>query len=52
MLDWWLLALVAIDASSLWVLIELGFRRGTDGENDYGPDPLQDPRSRRSPRDH
>jgi uncharacterized membrane protein YhaH (DUF805 family) len=25
---------------SLWVLIELGFQRGTVGDNKYGPDPL------------
>ncbi|MGI9413075.1 MAG: DUF805 domain-containing protein [Hyphomicrobiales bacterium] len=25
----------------IWALIELGFLRGTDGANDYGPDPLQ-----------
>ena len=24
----------------IWALIELGFLRGTDGPNDYGPDPL------------
>lgn len=25
----------------IWALIELGFLRGTDGSNEYGPDPLQ-----------
>jgi uncharacterized membrane protein YhaH (DUF805 family) len=25
---------------ALWYLIECGFLRGTDGNNDYGPDPL------------
>ncbi len=25
---------------SLWMLIELGFLRGSDGPNKYGPDPL------------
>jgi uncharacterized membrane protein YhaH (DUF805 family) len=25
---------------SLWALIELGFLRGTVGDNRYGPDPL------------
>ncbi len=35
----WLLVLVAA-ALSLWGLIELGFLRGTDGDNEYGPDPL------------
>ncbi len=36
---WWVLVLAGA-ALSLWGLIELGFRRGTDGANDYGPDPL------------
>lgn len=36
---WWLLVLTGA-VLSLWGLIELGFRRGTDGENEYGPDPL------------
>jgi uncharacterized membrane protein YhaH (DUF805 family) len=37
---WWILVLIG---SVLWIwgLIELGFRRGTDGDNDYGPDPLR-----------
>lgn len=25
----------------IWALVELGILKGTDGENDYGPDPLQ-----------
>jgi uncharacterized membrane protein YhaH (DUF805 family) len=25
----------------VWFLIELGFMRGTDGANEYGPDPLE-----------
>ena len=28
-------------AIGIWCLIELGFLRGTDGPNQYGPDPLQ-----------
>ncbi len=36
---WWMLVLVGC-ALSLWGLIELGFLRGTDGDNDYGPAPL------------
>lgn len=28
---------------SLWILIELGFLRGTSGANRFGPDPLQPP---------
>jgi uncharacterized membrane protein YhaH (DUF805 family) len=27
-------------ALSLWALVELGFLRGTAGENHFGPDPL------------
>lgn len=25
---------------SIWALVDLGFLKGTDGPNDYGPDPL------------
>ncbi|MCF6200418.1 MAG: DUF805 domain-containing protein [Hyphomicrobiaceae bacterium] len=32
---------VIILTYSLWMLIELGFRKGTIGDNKYGPDPLQ-----------
>ena len=32
---WWVTIIVG-----LWFLIELGFLRGTTGENSYGPDPL------------
>ena len=39
---WWILFLIGA-VLSLWGLIELGFRRGTDGENDYGPDPIRKP---------
>jgi uncharacterized membrane protein YhaH (DUF805 family) len=40
--EWWLLALLAF-AFSLWGLIEMGFRRGSPGDNDYGPGPaMQD----------
>jgi uncharacterized membrane protein YhaH (DUF805 family) len=28
-------------AFSVWALVELGFLRGTDGPNRFGPDPLQ-----------
>jgi len=38
----WILAFFAIGIG-LAFLIELGFRRGTDGENRYGPDPLGGP---------
>ncbi len=36
---WWVLVLIG-SVLTIWGLIELGFRRGTDGENDYGPDPV------------
>jgi len=26
---------------AVWFIIELGFLKGTDGQNDYGPDPLE-----------
>jgi uncharacterized membrane protein YhaH (DUF805 family) len=35
----WLLNLVDI-VVGLWFLVELGFLRGTEGDNQYGPDPL------------
>jgi uncharacterized membrane protein YhaH (DUF805 family) len=28
-------------AISVWALVELGFLRGTPGDNAYGPDPLR-----------
>ena len=40
--EWWVVALVSF-ALSLWGVIEIGFRRGTDGENEYGPDPIGKP---------
>ena len=37
---WWsLIALVPI-IGGFWMLIELGFLRGTEGSNNYGPDTL------------
>lgn len=36
---WWsLLGLIPI--VGIWVIIECGFLRGTEGPNNYGPDPL------------
>ncbi len=35
-----LLITLVIGAVALWFLIELGFRRGVEGPNRYGPDPL------------
>jgi uncharacterized membrane protein YhaH (DUF805 family) len=37
---WWALVLIGT-VLTIWGLIELGFRRGTDGDNEYGPDPLR-----------
>jgi uncharacterized membrane protein YhaH (DUF805 family) len=37
---WWtLIALVPI-IGGIWMLVEVGFLRGTPGANKYGPDPL------------
>lgn len=32
--------ILAVPIVSLWPTIELGFLKGTEGENKYGPDPL------------
>lgn len=37
---WWLLVLVIPVLGPLWMFVELGLRRGTTGENHFGPDPL------------
>ena len=37
----WLLVLLIPVLGPLWALVELGLRRGTAGENRYGPDPLE-----------
>jgi len=37
----WFLALVLPVIGPLWMIFELGFRRGTPGENQYGEDPLE-----------
>jgi uncharacterized membrane protein YhaH (DUF805 family) len=37
----WLLLLLIPVIGPLWALFELGLRRGTPGENQYGQDPLQ-----------
>jgi uncharacterized membrane protein YhaH (DUF805 family) len=36
---WWLLVILIPFIGPIWVLIEMGFLRGTRGWNDYGPDP-------------
>ena len=40
---WLLLALIPV-FGPLWLLVDLGFLRGTRGENRYGDDPLEDHR--------
>lgn len=36
---WWILIAFIPLVGGIWQLIELGLLRGTDGANDYGPDP-------------
>ncbi len=38
----WLLILAVPVLGPLWIAIELAFFKGSDGENQYGPDPLDD----------
>jgi uncharacterized membrane protein YhaH (DUF805 family) len=39
---WWsLIGLVPL-IGGIWLLVELGFLRGTEGPNKYGPDPISD----------
>ena len=38
---WWTLISLVPVIGGLWMLIELGFLRGTDGDNQYGRDPLK-----------
>ena len=37
---WWVLIGLIPVIGWIWLLIELGFLPGTDGPNQYGPDPL------------
>jgi uncharacterized membrane protein YhaH (DUF805 family) len=39
---WWSLILFIPIIGGIWMLIELGFLRGTEGANRYGPDPIAD----------
>ena len=36
---WWILICLIPIVGGIWQLVELGCLRGTDGSNDYGPDP-------------
>ena len=38
---WFLLVWLVPLLGPIWMVIELGFLRGTDGPNRFGPDPLQ-----------
>jgi len=38
---WWTLILLVPVIGGLWMLIECGFLRGTDGPNRFGADPLR-----------
>ena len=37
---WWTLIMFVPIIGSIWLLVELGFLRGTPGANRFGPDPL------------
>ena len=37
---WWSLIVLVPILGAIWILVELGFLRGTEGPNQYGPDPL------------
>jgi len=39
---WWSLILLIPIVGPIWMLVELGFLRGTEGTNNYGPDPIVD----------
>lgn len=38
---WWTLILLVPIVGWIWGVIELGFLEGTNGPNEYGPDPLR-----------
>jgi uncharacterized membrane protein YhaH (DUF805 family) len=37
---WWILIALIPIIGGIWALVENGFLKGTDGPNQYGPDPL------------
>lgn len=37
---WWTLIILIPFIGGIWALVELGFLRGTEGANQFGPDPL------------
>ena len=38
---WWILIVFIPIIGPIWYLVEVGFIKGTDGENRFGPDPLK-----------
>ena len=38
---WWILIELIPIIGPIWAFVELGFRKGTDGPNRFGPDPLK-----------
>ena len=39
---WWSLIMLVPIIGGCWLLVECGFLRGTEGPNNYGPDPIAD----------
>jgi uncharacterized membrane protein YhaH (DUF805 family) len=39
---WWSLIMFVPIIGGIWMLVELGFLRGTEGANKFGPDPIRD----------
>ncbi|NMD07057.1 MAG: DUF805 domain-containing protein [Phyllobacteriaceae bacterium] len=39
---WWSLIMLVPIIGGIWLLVECGFLRGTEGPNNYGPDPIAD----------
>jgi uncharacterized membrane protein YhaH (DUF805 family) len=39
---WWSLIMFVPIIGGIWMLVELGFLRGTEGANRFGPDPIVD----------
>jgi uncharacterized membrane protein YhaH (DUF805 family) len=37
---WWCLLLLIPFVGLIWAIVDLGILAGTEGENEYGPDPL------------
>ena len=37
---WWTLIILIPIVGAIWMLVECGFLKGTDGANDFGADPV------------